>query len=190
MSHISGTLAPLTDTSTASMFAAMQAANAQTKANATTGSSGSSGSDSNSLSVDNLGSTFLQLLSQELQNQDPTSPIDPTQMVGQMISLNQLDQLIGINQTLTDATGTSTPGSPSNGDATKGTSSIADAVANASGNTAEGSTESSAAANAAAAQAYLNAAGALLAGTPASSSTSPSTNSFNLSNLSALSGGK
>jgi flagellar basal-body rod modification protein FlgD len=43
-----------------------------------------------------------------LQNQDPTSPVDPTQMVGQMISLNQLEQLIGINQTLTAAAGTST----------------------------------------------------------------------------------
>ena len=36
----------------------------------------------------------------ELQNQDPTSPVDPTAMVGQMVSLNQLDQLIAINQTL------------------------------------------------------------------------------------------
>jgi flagellar basal-body rod modification protein FlgD len=52
-----------------------------------------------------LGSTFLKLLSQELQNQDPTSPMDPTAMVGQMISLNQLDQLISINQELGVATG-------------------------------------------------------------------------------------
>lgn len=50
-----------------------------------------------------LGSTFLKLLSQELQNQDPTSPMDPTAMVGQMISLNQLDQLISINQELGQA---------------------------------------------------------------------------------------
>jgi flagellar basal-body rod modification protein FlgD len=50
-----------------------------------------------------LGSTFLKLLSQELQNQDPTSPMDPTAMVGQMISLNQLDQLISINQEMGQA---------------------------------------------------------------------------------------
>ncbi len=66
-------------------------------------------------SVNSLGSTFLNLLVQELQNQDPTAPMDSTQMVGQMISLNQLDQLASINQTLTNqfptAAGT-TPATP------------------------------------------------------------------------------
>jgi flagellar basal-body rod modification protein FlgD len=191
MSHTGATLTPLTDTSTASMFAAMNAANKQAKANATTGSSSASdsGSDSNSLSVDNLGSTFLELLSQELQNQDPTSPIDPTQMVGQMISLNQLDQLIGINQTLTDAasgtTGGSSPGTGT-GDAVSGTKAgtAASAISNLT------ASNSSAAASAAAAQAYMNAAGALLAGTPGASGTQPSADTFNISNLNALSGGK
>jgi flagellar basal-body rod modification protein FlgD len=59
-------------------------------------------------SASSLGTTFLSLLAQELQNQDPTSPVDPTQMVGQMISLNQLEQLIGINQTLKTTSGTTT----------------------------------------------------------------------------------
>jgi flagellar basal-body rod modification protein FlgD len=45
-------------------------------------------------------SAFLQLLVTELQSQDPTSPMDPTQMVGQMLSMNQLNELISINQTL------------------------------------------------------------------------------------------
>jgi flagellar basal-body rod modification protein FlgD len=56
----------------------------------------------------------LNLLATELQNQDPTSPVDPTQMVGQLVSLNQLDQLISINQTLSNLGGsgsTSTSGS-------------------------------------------------------------------------------
>lgn len=69
------------------------------QAQATTNSTGSSDS-SNSMSLTSLGSTFLNLLTQELQNQDPTAPMDATAMVGQMISLNQLDQLISINQTL------------------------------------------------------------------------------------------
>lgn len=60
----------------------------------------SGGDSSNSLSLTSLGSTFLNLLTQELKNQDPTAPMDATAMVGQMISLNQLDQLISINQTL------------------------------------------------------------------------------------------
>ena len=191
MSHTGATLTPLTDTSTASMFAAMNAANTQAKANATTGSSSpsDSGSDSNSLSATNLGSTFLELLAQELQNQDPTSPVDPTQMVGQIISLNQLDQLIGINQTLTDAADgtTSAPSTGTgSGDAILGTNAGTDA----SGKSGSGTTDSTAAASAAAAQAYMNAAGALLAGTPAASGAQPSADTFNISNLNALSGGK
>jgi len=53
--------------------------------------------------ANNAESTFLQLLVTELQSQDPTSPMDPTQMVGQMLSMNELNQLISINQTLTNA---------------------------------------------------------------------------------------
>jgi flagellar basal-body rod modification protein FlgD len=74
-------------------------------AKATTGTTGSSGASSttsaSSSSDTSIGSTFLSLLSTELQNQDPTAPVDSTAMVGQMISLNQLDQLISINQAIT-----------------------------------------------------------------------------------------
>jgi flagellar basal-body rod modification protein FlgD len=59
-------------------------------------------------SLQSIESTFLTLLVQELQNQDPTAPMDSTQMVGQMISLNQLDQLASINQVVTNAFGPST----------------------------------------------------------------------------------
>ena len=62
--------------------------------------SSSSSTASNSMSADSMGTTFLNLLATELQCQDPTSPMDPTQMVGQMISLNQLQQLVSINQVL------------------------------------------------------------------------------------------
>jgi flagellar basal-body rod modification protein FlgD len=65
---------------------------------------------SSSSSASSLSSTFLNLLATELQNQDPTAPVDSTAMVGQMISLNQLDQLISINQTVTGSTGTGTTG--------------------------------------------------------------------------------
>jgi flagellar basal-body rod modification protein FlgD len=74
---------------------------------ATTGTSSTTSSSSSAAS--SIGSTFLSLLSTELQNQDPTAPVDSTAMVGQMISLNQLDQLISINQTL-GGTNTSTTG--------------------------------------------------------------------------------
>ena len=78
---------------------------AQAKAQATTGGTSSKTSTTNSgLTGSTTGTTFLNLLVKELQNQDPTAPMDSTQMVGQMISLNQLDQLISINQVLTTAT--------------------------------------------------------------------------------------
>ena len=89
----------------------MAQAMAEAKAAATPATSSSSSTSGTS----DLGSTFLNLLATELQNQDPTAPVDSTAMVGQMISLNQLDQLISINQTLgatpTSATGGSTSGS-------------------------------------------------------------------------------
>lgn len=85
------------------------------KAHETTASSSTTNtSNSNQTSLNALGSTFMQLLVQELQNQDPTAPMDSTQMVGQMISLNQLDQIASINQLLTTTLGTTTT-TPSSG---------------------------------------------------------------------------
>lgn len=69
-----------------------------------TSNSATSNSTSSSSGA-SMDTTFLQILCTELQCQDPTSPVDPTQMVGQMISLNQLDQLISINQNTTPTTG-------------------------------------------------------------------------------------
>lgn len=83
----------------------------------------SNSSSSNSGLTSSVGSTFLNLLVQELQNQDPTSPMDSTTMVGQMISLNQLDQLMSINQDLSGSSTSSASGSSS------GTTSSADLVA-------------------------------------------------------------
>ena len=73
----------------------------------TASTTGNSNSTSSSTSGSSLGTTFLSLLAQELQNQDPTAPVDSTAMVGQMISLNQLDQLISINQGITGSSSSS-----------------------------------------------------------------------------------
>jgi flagellar basal-body rod modification protein FlgD len=95
---------------TPSVAAPQMAQNASAPRAAT--NSSSSSSSTGSASSTSLQSTFLNLLVTELQNQDPTSPVDPTAMVGQMVSLNQLDQLISINQTLgTMSGGTSTTAS-------------------------------------------------------------------------------
>jgi flagellar basal-body rod modification protein FlgD len=74
--------------------------------NAKAAAAPSTGTGSDSSTASGVGSTFLNLLATELQNQDPTAPVDSTAMVGQMISLNQLDQLISINQSLTGSTTT------------------------------------------------------------------------------------
>jgi len=95
---------------TPSVAAPLMAQNANAP-RATGATSSSSSSSNNSLgdSAASLQDTFLNLLVTELQNQDPTSPVDPTEMVSQMVSLNQLDQLMSINQTLDNMSGT--PGS-------------------------------------------------------------------------------
>ena len=74
-------------------------------------------------STSSLDTTFLSLLVQELQNQDPTAPMDSTAMVGQMISLNQLDQLTSINQTLSTAYGSTSTSSGAASGATSATGS-------------------------------------------------------------------
>ena len=84
------------------------------------GTSGTTNSSSNPFGG-SMDTTFMQLLTTELTTQDPTSPMDASTMVGQMVSLNQLDQLIAIHQlmltpasTTAAATG-STNANPVNG---------------------------------------------------------------------------
>jgi len=67
--------------------------------------SGQATGKSNQATTGSLDTTFLNLLITELKSQDPTAPMDATQMVGQMVSLNQLDQLIGIHQILQGTSG-------------------------------------------------------------------------------------
>ena len=96
-------------------FSPLMAAPLQAQATSSNAASatGTSSSSTDPASGSDLQSTFLSLLVTELQNQDPTQPVDPTQMVSEMISLNQLDQLININQTLSALTGTANTSSGS-----------------------------------------------------------------------------
>lgn len=88
------------------LLPAAQTTVAKAQATTTTSNAGSA--------TTNLGSTFLNLLSTELKNQDPTAPVDSTAMVGQMISLNQLDQLIAMNQTLSGTSSSVTAATSAN----------------------------------------------------------------------------
>ena len=69
-------------------------------ASPTAGPAGSTTGTASQTSLGDMDTTFMNLLITELKSQDPTAPMDATQMVGQMVSLNQLDQLIGIHQIL------------------------------------------------------------------------------------------
>jgi flagellar basal-body rod modification protein FlgD len=44
---------------------------------------------------------FLQLLLAEMQHQDPTAPMDPTQSISQIATFSQVEQQIQTNTTLT-----------------------------------------------------------------------------------------
>jgi flagellar basal-body rod modification protein FlgD len=65
--------------------------------------SGSSPASKNQLT----GNSFIQLLTAQLQAQDPFNPMDPTSFVSQLVQFNQLQQLIDINHTLSTAAGPS-----------------------------------------------------------------------------------
>lgn len=83
--------------------------------NATT-SSASSSSSANSLASE---STFLQLLVAQLQNQDPTQPVDGTTFVTQLAQFSDVEQNLAMRQDLDsmslkyDGTNSTTPASTS-----------------------------------------------------------------------------
>jgi len=76
--------------------------------NGTNSGSNDSSSDSSTITS----SDFLTLLVSELKNQDPTQPTDPNAYITQLVGVNSLQQLIGINQGITtldtSVTGTTT----------------------------------------------------------------------------------
>lgn len=73
-------------------------------ADAAATTSSSSSSSSSSTASSGLGGTapseqmFLKLLVAQIQNQDPTSPQDPSQFVAQLAQFSQLEQVIAIRQ--------------------------------------------------------------------------------------------
>jgi flagellar basal-body rod modification protein FlgD len=62
---------------------------------------------------------FMTLLVSQLQNQDPTAPMDPNQFMNQLVSFNSLETQLGMKQdldTLTTAVGgTGTSGTGTSG---------------------------------------------------------------------------
>ncbi len=62
-----------------------------------TGSSGGSTDAATSQLTGNI-DTFLRLLTTQLRNQDPTDPMDPNQMVGQLSQFAMVEQQIAVNR--------------------------------------------------------------------------------------------
>ena len=66
---------------------------------ATSASSSTASSSANSGS--SLQNTFLQLLVTQLQNQDPTNPMDSSQMTSQLAEINTVTGISQLNTSLT-----------------------------------------------------------------------------------------
>ena len=104
----------------AASFSATQKLPARTAAPmdaSTNGTNASSNSNTSSASIS--ANDFLTLLVTEMQNQDPTATTDPNEYISQLVQVNSLEQLIGINQTLSGALGSSTSTAASNGAAAR-----------------------------------------------------------------------
>jgi flagellar basal-body rod modification protein FlgD len=71
------------------------------------GSTGTNGTASSSKGGwGSLGAAdFLKMLTAQLQNQDPTAPMDNTQMVAQLAQFSSLSNSTAMNGTLTDISG-------------------------------------------------------------------------------------
>lgn len=114
-----------------------QAADSTTGSSGTSGSNGSSDAGSGSATIS--ANDFLTLLVTEMQNQDPTATQDPNEYINQLVEVNSLQQLIGINQTLTTDLG-APPTSTGNGTAGQAAGATAGAADDAGASTAGGQT--------------------------------------------------
>ncbi len=86
-------------TTTAAGTTSTAAANPTSNSSATSASTASSSSAATSAATVDYNS-FLKLLVAELQNQDPTSPADPTQYMSQLASFSAVGQTVQTNTKL------------------------------------------------------------------------------------------
>jgi flagellar basal-body rod modification protein FlgD len=112
MSTLSSALSQLgTNASTAATSAATNALSSLTGTTSTTGSTGSTGSTSSTGSSSSTGTTgsqtiagnfdtFLQLLTTQLQNQDPLDPLDTDQFTQQLVEFASVEQQVNMNTNL------------------------------------------------------------------------------------------
>jgi flagellar basal-body rod modification protein FlgD len=90
-------------TGTALTAAQIAASNGTTTASSSSTSSSSSASDSSSSALSSLTSNysdFLTLLTTQLQNQDPSSPMDSSQFTSELVQFSGVEQQINTNSNL------------------------------------------------------------------------------------------
>ena len=68
---------------------------------AATAASGTSATATASTKIAGDFNTFLKMLTTQLQNQDPTNAMDPTEMTNQLVAFSQVEQQIAMNTNLT-----------------------------------------------------------------------------------------
>jgi flagellar basal-body rod modification protein FlgD len=91
--------------------------------NPATATTGTASTTTGLPSGQSLNNMFLQLLVAQLQNQDPTAPVDPSQFVGQLAQFSELSEVTSI-YTLLQHEAPATPSTGTSG-GTAGTSSSA-----------------------------------------------------------------
>lgn len=87
-------------TSTAAGSTNLTASNPSTLSSSTPSATSSASSTASAAAATVNYNSFLQLLVAELQNQDPTSPADPTQYMSQLASFSAVGQTIQTNTKL------------------------------------------------------------------------------------------
>ncbi len=91
-----------------------------TTSNTGTGATDQENTNAQISSTDALGNetTFLQLLVAQIQNQDPTAPMDSSTFLTQLAAFTQVEQLIGIRQDVQELDPASTSSTSSTGSTT------------------------------------------------------------------------
>jgi flagellar basal-body rod modification protein FlgD len=102
------------------MAATSSGSTSSTGSSSSSSSTGSSSSTSSSSSNQLSQSDFLKLIATELQAQDPTNPLDPSQFMGQLVQFSTLDQVTGIYNILSQ--GAAASSAPSSSSASTGSS--------------------------------------------------------------------
>jgi flagellar hook assembly protein FlgD len=102
------------------MTATSSGSTSSTGSSSSSSSTGSSSSTSSSSSNQLTQSDFLKLIATELQAQDPTNPLDPSQFMGQLVQFSTLDQVTGIYNILSQ--GAAASSAPSSSGASTGSS--------------------------------------------------------------------